>query len=100
MINLIGGLAGQLIGLFGQQGRDAQANIKTRLAQMERSYTDEVIVAYWFGPTLVAIFGWAEPLVNQQIMVSANGEIFAIQAAITAAVFGLGKMNGRNQNKD
>lgn len=100
MINLLGGLAGQIIGLFGERGRANQAVIKERLAQMERSYTDEVIIAYWFGPTIVSIFGWAAPLINQKGMITENTEIFAVQTALTAAVFGLGKMNGRNQNKD
>ena len=35
-------LAGQIIGLFGQKGAAAQAQIKATAANMQRTFTDEV----------------------------------------------------------
>lgn len=84
-------LAGQLIGLVGAKGKAAQEQINTRVSAMERSWTDEVLVAYWFSPGFVAWFSpeaveaWTKATVG-------NEQLFTIQLLITAAVFGLGKI--------
>jgi|TARA_R110002096_G_scaffold5079_4_gene23644 hypothetical protein len=89
-------LAGQIIGLFGQKGAAAQAQIKATAANMQRTYTDEVIVLYWFGPSIVSLFGLAEPMQQQLLMINADtGLLFEVQIGITAAVFGLGKLAGK-----
>ena len=53
MINVVAGLAGQILGLFGQKGRANQEALKARVANMKRSLTDEFLVVYWFGPSVL-----------------------------------------------
>lgn len=86
-------LLGQVVGLFGQKGAAAQQNIKARTAAMGRTWTDEVLVAYWFLPGFV---GWFNPEAVQSWTASTvgNEQLFTIQLLITAAVFGLGKIKG------
>ena len=89
-------LVGQVIGLFGAKGKATQEDIKARVANMERSWTDEFIAVYWFGPDFI---GWFDPAWALQIKAGqvAEPEVLAIQVAITAAVFGLGKLNGKSK---
>jgi hypothetical protein len=61
---------------------------------MARSWTDEFLVVYWFSPSIVGIFNTAKGIEMSSNMTH-NTELFALQVAITAAVFGLGKINGR-----
>jgi len=94
IVSLLGNLAGQVIGLMGKKGAAKQAEIAERMQQMERSWTDEVLVVYWFSPSMI---GWISPAKADAIItvMFSNPEMVTIQAAITAAVFGLGKVNGR-----
>ena len=89
-------LVGQVIGLFGAKGKATQEDIKARVANMERSWTDEFIAVYWFGPDIIGWFNpdWALAIKTTQV---AEPEVLAIQLAITAAVFGLGKLNGKSK---
>ena len=85
-------LAGQLIGVFGERGRAAAADLEARRVAMDRTWTDEFIVLFWFGPTLLSWFGYTTAI-DEQIRSIANApELTGIQVAITAAVFGLGKL--------
>jgi hypothetical protein len=94
MINVIGGLLGQIIGLFGQRGQAAKENLQARISNAQRSWTDEVIALVWFSPLLVAWF--SKPKAQAWIeTVTADSEYYGMLVAITAAVFGLGKLNGR-----
>ena len=89
-------LFGQLIGVFGQKGKAKQEQITATAANMQRTWTDEIIVLYWFGPTLLALFGFSEPMDRQLLMITAeNSLLFEVQVGITAAVFGLSKIAGR-----
>lgn len=99
MINVIGGLAGQLIGLFGAKGQAAQATIKERISHMERSYTDEFLVLFWFSTPVVA---WFDPVRADQWIeaVFSNVQYSALLIGITASVFGLGKLNGRKSQNN
>jgi len=94
LINVVAGLAGQIIGLFGTKGKAQQEALKVRVENMKRSWTDEILVMYWFGPSFI---GWVNPAhgIEIQNAMFANTEIVSIQVALTAAVFGLGKLNGR-----
>jgi len=87
-------LFGQVIGLFGQAGKAKQAALATIAENMPRSWTDEFIVIVWFSAPMVAWFD-AEAAQNWIAAVSGNGDYFALLTGITAAVFGLGKINGR-----
>jgi len=98
MINVLAGIAGQVIGLFGAKGRAQQERMMARVAAMERSWTDEVIALYWFSPGFVAWFS-PERATEWIAAVSSQPEFFATQGIITAAVFGLGKINGRREQK-
>jgi len=91
---LLVNLVGQVIGIFGAKGKAAQENLATRVNAMERSWTDEFITLVWFSPVLVS---WFNPeRANAWIVtVTGNTEYFGMLAGITAAVFGLGKINGR-----
>ena len=55
IVNLVGQVLGQIIGLFGERGKAAQNEVNARLANMERSWTDEFIVVVLFSPLVV---GW------------------------------------------
>ena len=92
--SLVANLLGQVVGLFGQKGKAAQDALAARVSNMERSWTDEFITAVWFSPLLVS---WVNPeKANEWIAtVFANKEYSALLMGITAAVFGLGKLNGR-----
>ncbi len=94
IVSMLGGLAGQVIGLFGQKGKASQENIKARMDNMKRSWTDEFIAVYWFSPSIMAWFNPEKAELMITVMMS-NTEMVAIQVAITAAVFGLGKVKGR-----
>lgn len=90
------GLVGQVIGLFGSKGKATQESLKVRVASMERSWTDEVIVVIWFSPLVVGWFN-AQAATDWIAAVFANDEYSALLFAITAAVFGLGKINGASK---
>ena len=94
IFNVLGGLAGQIIGLFGAAGQQKREALNARIQNMQRSWTDEILVLYWFSPSFVA---WVNPDKATTMIqaMTADKEFFAVQAAITAAVFGLGKLNGR-----
>lgn len=91
---LVANLVGQVIGLFGQKGKAAQDALAARVNNMERSWTDEFITVIWFSPVMVA---WFDPGKSDAWIksVTGNTEYFGMLAGITAAVFGLGKINGR-----
>lgn len=98
MINVIGGLAAQVIGLFGQRGKATQEAIQQRISNMERSWTDEFIVLIVFSPWAVA---WFDPEHSKSWIdsVMENDVYAALCIGIISAVFGLGKLNGRAQQK-
>ena len=85
-------LFGQVIGIFGARGKANQEALKAVAENMPRSWTDEVIVVVWFSPLLVAWFN-EQAAMNWITAVFANGEYSALLIGITAAVFGLGKLN-------
>jgi hypothetical protein len=94
IVSGVAGLIGQVIGLFGARGKATQEQLKARVESMGRSWTDEFIAVVWFSPLVAA---WFSPeRANEWIAaVTSNVEYFAMVGAITAAVFGLGKLNGR-----
>ena len=94
MLNLAAGLVGQVIGLFGEKGKAQQEALKERVSNMQRSLTDEFIAAIWFSPVVMA---WFDPARADAWIaaVFSNQEYSALLIAITAAVFGLGKINGK-----
>jgi len=61
---------------------------------MKRSWTDEIIALVWFSPMMVA---WISPDNAKAWIgtVTADPEYYGMLVLITAAVFGLGKINGR-----
>ncbi len=94
IVNAAAGLIGQVIGLFGSKGRATQEQLKARVESMGRSWTDEFITIVWFSPLVAA---WVSPEAAAAWIeaVTSDVEYFAMVGAITAAVFGLGKLNGR-----
>lgn len=92
--NIVGGLAAEVIGIFGQRGKEKREEIKTRIENMQRSWTDEILVVYWFAPSVLAWFN-PEHAAKMISSMTADEQFFGIQVAITVAVFGLGKLNGR-----
>lgn len=97
IVNLIAGLAGQLIGLFGERGKKAQEILSARVSQMERSWTDEFIVVTWFSPVWVAWFSEQRAIGWINLVQNLPGEYWVMLQGITLAVFGLGKLNGRKK---
>jgi hypothetical protein len=89
------GLVGQVIGIFGKKGEARQEALKNVASNMHRTWTDEFITLYWFGPTMAAFFGYSHALVQQQAMIADNSFLFQAQLGITAAVFGLSKIVGK-----
>jgi hypothetical protein len=89
-----GGLAllGQLIGIFGEQGKAKAKALETLAANMARTWVDEIIALYWFGPSLLDYMGITGPLIRQMAMIGDGSMLFQTQVGITAAVFGLGKL--------
>jgi len=96
LVPLAGNLIGQVIGLFGQKGQASKEALQARMGAMERSWTDEILVVYWFSP---GIASWIDPVYATTMIAAmfSNTELVALQGAITAAVFGLGKVNGRKK---
>jgi len=94
LISVVAGLAGQIIGLFGSKGKAQQQALKTRVANMKRSWTDELVALVWFSPMMMA---WISPdrATAWIDTATADPEYYALLVGITAAVFGLGKINGR-----
>ena len=95
MINLAAEILGQVIGLFGDKGKATQESLKARVENMQRSWTDEFITAFWFLPMLV---GWFNPEAAAtwiRMVFSTSPEYSGLLIGITVAVFGLGKINGR-----
>ena len=95
LVNGVLGLAGQIIGLFGQRGQAQQEQLKAVSDRLQRTWVDELIVLYWFWPSVAAQLGWAEPLAVQIQQIKDSPELFAIQLGITGAVFGLNKIAGK-----
>jgi len=89
------GLFGQLLGIFGAQGKAKQQALSQVAANMQRTWVDEIVCLYWFLPTILAVFGWPEGLERQQAMIGDGSYLFQTQVGITAAVFGLGKIAGK-----
>ena len=87
-------LLSSALGIFGQKGKAAQERITTRISAMERSWTDEVIAAVWFSPLIVSWFS-PDRATSWIQTVTQDAEYYGMLVGITAAVFGLGKMNGR-----
>jgi len=96
IVSAIGNLLGQVIGLFGERGKAKQASLDARVANLARSWTDEFITVVWFSPLIVA---WFSPERSDAWIASITGQVeyFGMLSAITAAVFGLGKINGRKK---
>ncbi len=95
IVNLLGGLAGQLIGLFGAKGAAKQRAIATRIDNMKRTWVDEILVLYWFAPSVVAWFN-ADQSAAMIAAMTSDEQFLAVQVGITAAVFGLNKLAGRS----
>jgi len=86
-------LLGQVIGLFGEKGKAAKADVQARVSAMSRSWTDEFLVVVWFSPIAVM---WLSPeKANAYIAnLTAMPEWYVgILYLITGAVFGLGKLH-------
>ena len=94
IFNVLGGLAGQIIGMFGKSGEARQDAIKARIDSMQRTWSDEILIVYWFAPSVRA---WWDPEGGTAMIeaMTSSEQFFGIQVAITAAVFGLGKLNGK-----
>lgn len=95
LINGLIGLAGQIVGLFGKRGAAKQEALKAVASNMQRTYVDELIVLYWFLPTVLAIAGFPDTLERQQAMIADGSLLFEVQLGISAAVFGLNKIAGK-----
>jgi hypothetical protein len=95
LANVAVGLVGQVIGLFGQKGKANQEALKARVEGMKRSGTDEIIAAVWFSPLVVMWFDAPRASVWIDTAFNTSPEYSALLIGITAAVFGLGKINGR-----
>ena len=89
------GLIGQVIGLFGQAGKAKQEALKATAQNFQRTWVDELIVLYWFFPSVLAYLGRPESLQTQVDMLNASGPLMEIQIGISAAVFGLNKLSGK-----
>ena len=97
IVKLLGTLIGSIVGLVGDWGKGKQEALMTRLNAMQRSWTDEFITVVYFSPLMVA---WFAPERSEQwvaMVQSLPAEYNAVLAGITAAVFGLGKINGRKK---
>jgi len=94
IFNILGGLAGQIIGVIGKGGKARQDILKARVDSMKRTWVDEMLFLYWFSPSIVAWWDTEKSTAMIDAM-SSNKEFFAIQVAITCAVFGLNKLNGK-----
>ena len=89
--NIIAQIAGGVIGIFGQWGQAKQEVIKERVANMQRSGTDEVIVVTVFAPLWVAWFS-PERADTWLKMVDGMPEWYVTMVfGIISAVFGLGE---------
>jgi len=95
LANLTVGVIGQVIGLFGAKGKAQQEALKARVESMQRSGTDEIIAAVWFSPAIVAWFDPERAELWITNIFNTSPEYTALLIGITAAVFGLGKINGR-----
>lgn len=97
LINILGGIASGLIGLFGQRGAAKAQEIQARVSNMQRSGTDEFIVIVLFAPLVVAWFSETEAQAYIQFLEAAPDWYRNLIFAVTGAVFGLGKLNGRKK---
>jgi len=82
----------QVIGLFGEKGKAAKADVQARVAAMGRSWTDEFLVVIWFSP-IVMLWISPERATSYITNLTAMPEWYVgIIYLITGAVFGLGKL--------
>jgi len=88
-------LLGQVVGVFGERGKARQEWLVERASALQRSGTDEIITVVWFSPAVVAWFSPDRANAWIDTILGGNPEYVYIVSAITAAVFGLGKVNGR-----
>ena len=97
LANVIGGLVGQVISVFGDWGKGNQEVINRRVAMMERSGTDEIIVITIFSPLWVGWFSEAKATAWLAMVDGMPEWYTGMLWAVTGAVFGLGKLNGRRK---
>ena len=89
------GILGQVVGIFGAKGKAKQDALSHVASNMHRTWTDEVLALYWFGPSMASFFGYDHALIQQQLMIGDNSFLFQAQLGISAAVFGLSKLVGK-----
>ena len=89
------GLLNQVIGLFGDKGKAAQAENTKRIENMQRSWTDEFLVVTWFSPVWMSWFSPDRAAAYVETLNNMPEWYISLLYLITGAVFGLGKINGR-----
>jgi len=88
------GLLNGVLGIFGKRSEAVVARNQSRIDNMQRTWVDEILVFYWFSPSVIAWFD-VEKSVEMQNAMTSNQEFFGIQVAITLAVFGINKLKGK-----
>ena len=86
------GLAGNVIGIFSENGKAKAAETASRIESMGRSWTDEFIVIVFFSPIIVNWFAPERATAWFASLDTAPEWYTALVIGITAAVFGLGKI--------
>ena len=91
IVSGIMGLAKAGLAIFGNRTEAAQKVVQTRIDSMSRTWTDEILVVFWFAPTIVGWFSTDKGAAMIDLM-TRDKELLGVQLLITGAVFGLGKM--------
>jgi hypothetical protein len=87
-------LAGDVVGIFSASGKAKAEATAQRIQSMGRSWTDEFIVLVFFFPIIVSWFSPTRAAEYYAAFDSMPEWYAALIIGITAAVFGLGKLQG------
>ena len=92
LVTAASALLGQVLSLFGAKGKATAADVKARVDNMGRSWTDEFLVVVWFSP--IAVMWFSPEKASEYIANLTNMPEWyvGILYLITGAVFGLGKL--------
>ena len=92
MLQLLFGLANGALGVFGKHSAGVRDRNAARIANLERTWVDEILVGYWFSPTIIGWFNATQGAVMQDLM-TRDTQLYAMQVTITLAVFGVNKVH-------
>ena len=96
LVNAGLGILSQVISLFGERGKKGQEMLKAAQENMQRTWTDEIIVVIFI--VIPALVAWKDPVALAEWIKTMfeTSELYAgMVLGIVGSVFALGKIKGR-----